>query len=459
MTTLYLYNLQPGDLYYDPVLNWTLERNRLLDLLRTKPPTGYSGLSLVGGDGSNTYVISQNEIGKVQINDKGTTGTDRLVFRADVSGYSRANLSVANFFFTWTPDFVGIEEIVLDNNKARAMTFDGSLSPRGLRVFGSSGYDNITGTIYNDYLDGGGLVDTLTGGKGDDTYVVTKGDRVVEWRGEGTDTVKAYCSWTLAENFENLELIGPDKIWGRGNYGRNIIKGNDNDNTLDGYGGIDTLIGGKGDDTYWVRSALDSVIESSGEGVDTIFAVVDCSMSDNIEKAVLMGRCSNLKGNALDNYIQDDTYFESIIDGGAGNDRIVGGKASDILTGGSGADVFEYGLGDAVIGPCYNNFERITDFQAGVDIIDVPGNTLKPVSLAWNQAKSTPSDFCSESFVNKFYRSGGLPANGACAITFGYNSIVRTFIVVNSDSRGFDTEDYVIEITGYTGSLSNITVI
>jgi Ca2+-binding RTX toxin-like protein len=465
MLTFYLYDLQPGDLYYDPALNWTLDRTRLLNLLQTKIPAGYNGLSLGGGDGSNTYFLSQKELGKVKINDKGLTGTDRIVFRPDVAGLGKASLSNAKFSFTLTSDFVGIEEIVLDNNGVWGMEFNGSSSPRSLKVLGSAGHDSIVGTVYGDYLDGGASVDTLNGGKGDDIYVVTLGDRVIEWYGSGIDTVKAYCSWTLGEYLENLELIGSENTSGKGNDQQNVIKGNVGDNILDGCGGIvgykseDVLMGGKGNDAYYVRGAFDTVVENSGEGRDTIFATVNYTLSDNVENGVLIGNCQTLRGNALDNYIRDDRYSDSVIIGNAGNDRIAGGKGCDILTGGSGADVFEVGVGDAIIGSGYDKFERITDFEAGVDIIDIPGNTLRPVALAWSQARSLSSDFSSSFFARQFIKTKGLPANGACAVTMGFGSVTRTFIAIDTNSNGFDVRDNVIEITGYTGSLSNITVI
>ena len=130
----------------------------------------------------------------------------------------------------------------------------------------------ITGGAGNDTLnDGGGTgVDTLIGGAGNDTYVVSvAGDVITEKAGGGTDTVQtALGSYTLAagSNVENLTHTGATPFTGTGNELANVITGGGGADTLDGgknTTGVDTLVGGAGNDTYIVRNVGDVVTEAA----------------------------------------------------------------------------------------------------------------------------------------------------------------------------------------------------
>lgn len=103
---------------------------------------------------------------------------------------------------------------------------------------------------------------TLSGGAGDDTYVVASTvDRVIEKANEGVDTVRASVSFQLAGNVENLTLVGAEAINATGNAVSNVLTGNAADNVLEGGKGNDTLQGGQGSDTY---------VFHRGDGVDTV---------------------------------------------------------------------------------------------------------------------------------------------------------------------------------------------
>ncbi|WP_353643020.1 pre-peptidase C-terminal domain-containing protein [Mesorhizobium sp. WSM2239] len=68
-------------------------------------------------------------------------------------------------------------------------------------LFGDTGNDALFGQGGNDRLDGGAGADSMVGGTGDDIYVVdSAGDTTMENAGEGTDTVRSYISWVLANN-------------------------------------------------------------------------------------------------------------------------------------------------------------------------------------------------------------------------------------------------------------------
>jgi hypothetical protein len=99
-------------------------------------------------------------------------------------------------------------------------------------------------------LDGGRGADTMTGGRGDDHYRVDDpGDRVIERRGGGDDSVDSSVTFSLRhQHIEALTLTGHHAIDGTGNRLANTIHGNRAANTLDGGAGDDTLAGGGGID-------------------------------------------------------------------------------------------------------------------------------------------------------------------------------------------------------------------
>ncbi|MDX3927017.1 MAG: peroxidase family protein [Shinella sp.] len=124
-----------------------------------------------------------------------------------------------------------------------------------------------TGNELANRMQGGAGIDTLTGLGGNDTYVVTAGDVIVEAAGAGTDTVIAAASYTLGENLENLTLAGNGDTDGTGNILANVIIGNSGDNQLFGGGGNDTLNGGTGSDLLDGGTGDDILNAGSGDNV------------------------------------------------------------------------------------------------------------------------------------------------------------------------------------------------
>ena len=139
--------------------------------------------------------------------------------------------------------------------------------------------------------------------------------------------------------------------------------------------GIDTLIGGTGDDYYRVEGTSDTVIEYFNEGIDSVDSSFDYILRENsnLENLYLSGsRAITGVGNSLDNrifgsgspiiaplgannylygfegndflagygYFGIDTEEEGddYLDGGAGNDTLDGGNGNDSLYGGAGND-------------------------------------------------------------------------------------------------------------------------
>ncbi|HKZ96903.1 MAG TPA: cadherin domain-containing protein, partial [Hyphomicrobiaceae bacterium] len=132
------------------------------------------------------------------------------------------------------------------------------------------------------------------------------------------------------------------------------ILGDTKANTLASAGGNDTLIGGKGNDTYIVDLG-DTITELVNGGNDTVRTdAAHYLLGANLERLVYTGGGDFVgTGNALAN----------VITGGAGDDALVGGRGNDRLTGGAGDDSIDGGIGaDMLIGGAGNDTYIINSF-------------------------------------------------------------------------------------------------
>ena len=271
---------------------------------------------LIGGLGDDTYVVDNT----------GDTITEN----------ANEGIDTVRSILTWTLG-ANLENLVL----VGAAAINGT---------GNTLNNVLTGNAASNTLNGGTGTDTLLGGSGNDTYVVDNvGDVVTENASEGIDLVQSSATYTLSANVENLTLTGTTAISGTGNALDNVLTGNTANNTLtggagndtiNGGGGVDTMIGGTGNDTYVVDSSTDVVVESAGEGSDTVQSAVTWTLGANLENLTLTGTgVINATGNALDNVLIGNSAINTLT-GLAGKDWLDGGAGADKLLGGLGDDSY-----------------------------------------------------------------------------------------------------------------------
>lgn len=226
-----------------------------------------------------------------------------------------------------------------------------------LRAEGDTGL-HLTGNKFaNSIHSSTSFADTLQGGGGNDSYFLHhNATQVIEVAGGGSDTIFAYCDMTLlaGSQIERITAVGLTGLSLTGNELANIFQSNATR--------ADTMAGGLGNDTYYVRNQSDQVIEASSAGSDRIYASVDYTLLADSYVEYLYASCLadlSLTGNTLHNRIV----------GGAGDDVITGGGGRDTLTGGTGADVFVFEtVSDSGTG---TNRDAITGFVSGLDKIDL----------------------------------------------------------------------------------------
>ncbi|HEX8379333.1 MAG TPA: calcium-binding protein [Allosphingosinicella sp.] len=293
-----------------------------------------------------------------------------------------------------------------------------------------TGFENLTGSPYDDVLrslntgsviDGGYGADVMDGRGGHDIYYVDNaGDIVIEGPGGGTDEVRIryLASYTLPAYVEKLTNITNLVFTGTGNSesneinggtnvdylhggdGHDTLNGGDGDDELHGDGehdilnggaGSDLMYGGEGNDVFYVEYEGDTVVELGGEGTDHVYtSLTHYMLSDHVENLTFIGagnpvlhftgsNAGNiLVGKGNDDLLDglggaDDLYGEGgddILHGGAGDDLLIGGSGADVLCGGAGGDLFRFFDGDLGIGA---GADVITDLINWVDKLDLRG--------------------------------------------------------------------------------------
>ena len=121
-------------------------------------------------------------------------------------------------------------------------------------IYGRAGSDTITGDVGNDYLDGGLGDDSIDGGIGNDTISGALGNDTLEG-GPGEDSI--------------LGFGGADSISGGG--GDDSIRGGDGPDSISGDLGADSIEGGLGMDTIsGILADPDDFPTTDADGVDTL---------------------------------------------------------------------------------------------------------------------------------------------------------------------------------------------
>jgi len=141
-------------------------------------------------------------------------------------------------------------------------------------------------------------------------------------------------------------------------------------------------------------------------------------------------------------------------------DILTGGNGADTLSGGDGADSFRYtALTQSLLtnptNPAAFAHDRLTDFQIGIDSLDGPiavtaANVREFGAVASLDAAGIAAVLTSTTFL----------ANRAASFTLGSDGATRTFVALNNGQNGYQANlDSIIEITGYSGNLTDLAIV
>ncbi|MFL6843435.1 MAG: M10 family metallopeptidase C-terminal domain-containing protein [Allosphingosinicella sp.] len=312
---------------------------------------------------------------------------------------------------------------------------------------------SLTGNGGNNVIDGGLGADSMTGGAGNDIYIVDNiGDTVNENAGEGTDEVRTSLAAFSLAGLPNVENLTGTSAAGQsltGNSGANTITASTGNDTIDGgagadvirvfSGGDDIVHGGAGDDLIFIGAALTSAdVIDGGANIDTLIIQGNyaggLTLSPNVTNienlSILAGTNTSVgaSGTELYDYVitTNDANFAAglqvrvnagsllpgedfTFDGRAETDAsfvIYGGRGVDTLLGGLGNDIFffaeklQFAPGDTVNGGAgYDSVYFRGDYTIDFNAPGYAGqfNSIESITLTsatdTRYARGGPSEF------------------------------------------------------------------
>jgi Ca2+-binding RTX toxin-like protein len=362
------------------------------DIILFEPSSGYGNDFVDAGPG-NDNVRDATSSG----NDS-TSGNASTVFRFD-GGPGFDTLQVDLGYVTTGLRIEDGGEITLPNNGyIRGFEHFAALTTgAGNDYVVLSGRLNNTVALRagNDTINPGLGIDAITGGlAGDDLIIVdySVGDDAdtgpVIWNPNNSrHERRSISSNTILDSlqagqFERMHITGTSKNDTllctseadilRGMAGNDTLTGGNGDDLIDGGPGADRMVGQSNNDTFIVDDAGDVVVETSGQGSDTVRAHINYTLPANVEHLQLLGAATTGTGNTLSNNITGNGR-PNILRGDAGNDVLDGAGTIakvDRLNGGLGADTFVLGEGPvryyddgSTSNPGHNAYAIIEDFS------------------------------------------------------------------------------------------------
>lgn len=218
------------------------------------------------------------------------------------------------------------------------------------------GFENLTGSAFDDVLTGSTAANVMEGGLGNDTINGGAGTDTLTYANAGSGVTVSLAITTA----QNTSGAGTDII---SNFER--LTGSAYDDTLSGNSAANTIDGGLGNDRIFADAGNDTL--NGNTGIDTLdFANIAAAITVNL--ATTSGQATG--GAGTDTYTNfENVSGTSMADTITGNTlaNILNGRGgADTLTGGTGADTFFFdtsGLG---------NVDTVTDFAtAQGDKLDI----------------------------------------------------------------------------------------
>ena len=327
--------------------------------------------TLFGGAGADLFVLTAD--GQVDRIEDFQFGIDRI----DLSAWGRIS-SVASLTITATAtgatvtwgdellELVSANGLPLDPAQFQLTDFVGLWhamptppDPANLR-YGTNQIDYLTGTSGDDIFLVSTGADTIDGGAGFDTILLTGATAGIRIN---LDAPNHSTNIAVGQIYISIEgIIGSffsDTL--TGNTQANRIEGLDGNDRLNGAAGNDSLFGGNGNDTLLGGLGADVLDGGVGRDRASYLESLVSLVADLANPAANTGEAAgdsyigieDLEGSGFNDTLRGDAQANNllglagndVLDGRAGADSLYGGDGNDTLIGGEGADRLEGGNG------------------------------------------------------------------------------------------------------------------
>jgi hypothetical protein len=476
---------------------------------------GGDAVQLTAGSLTNNGLISSNGGSIFYDGDGAGWITNTGTIQGYLSTYYGATSATATLTINNSGDWIGSLGLTPGNDSVtNTGTITGDITLGDGTNSLDSRYGFISGNVY--------------GGTGIDTIQLGAGDTLIS-PGAGADTIDGGAGFDIVSYTSSLTGVSVNLLNGtasrgdaqgdrlsniEGLYGsqfRDVLVGDDGNNTLHGVLGADTLTGNGGNDTLILLGGGNRALINGGAGNDLIqltsydsatygYAFTAATQVNGatgydtleISDAATM-TFNSLTVRNIDHFVVDDGFnynftsnqatvaagtrmwvdggsltgthtmffngsaetdgafdftggaYRDTFIGGAGADTFDGGGQQDTLTGGAGSDTFIY---EGSIDSRWGSRDSITDFDTTADTfqfdVDVTG-----VDATVSGSVSTVGDL-SALVSGKFGASHAVLVN-----VTGGTLVGHTLMLVDANNlANFQSTDYVLDVTGMTGTLT-----
>ena len=260
----------------------------------------------------------------------GTTGNDIIAAGAgnDLVEVGTGNHSLDGGIGNDTLSLWGNDTDITIDGVTFSLLLQGAAQDTEQGMMNATGFENLSGSKYDDLLTGDGNDNVLAGDQGNDQLVGGGGNDTLY--GDGRIIVDTHNTGGSGPITTYSDVVLIDAL---------LVSGDD---VLEGGDGDDTLDGGSGSDTASYVTAAGAVQVNLIAGSATGAAGNDTLV--NIENFAGSAFDDFARGNAQDNVLAGGDGHD-FMRGHAGNDTMIGGNDDDYLDGAEGDDLLDGGAG------------------------------------------------------------------------------------------------------------------